>query len=80
MVVSVRGMGIGARTSSFCTGGVGDKGQAHNDIAASNYSRGGTLPSPDDDDDMMSSSSSAPVLEGAVTGQEMGVDLYPPDL
>ena len=36
---------------------------AHNDIAASNYSRGGTLPSPDDD--VMSSSSSAPVLEGA---------------
>ena len=74
-------MGIGARTSSFRAGGVGDKGQAHDDIAASNYSQGGTLPSPDDDDDdIMSSSSSAPVLEGAVTGQEMGVDLYPPDL
>jgi hypothetical protein len=29
---------------------------------------------------VMSSLSSAPVLEGAVTGQEMGVDLYPPDL
>ena len=55
---------------------------AHDDIAVSNYSQGGTLPSPDDDndnDDVMSSSSSAPVLEGAITGQEMGVDLYLPD-
>jgi hypothetical protein len=38
---------------------------AHDDITASNYSQGGTLPSPDNDDDAMSSSSSAPVLEGA---------------
>ena len=52
---------------------------AHDDIAVSKYSQGGTLPSPDDDDDVMSSSSSAPVLEGAITGQEMGVDLYPSD-